>query len=239
MPVKTKALVLSSVKYSEADLIVSCYTRADGVRSYFLRSILKAKRARLKPSYFQPLTQLEIVAAHKSGNKLGYIREAKIAYPYSTIHSEMTKSAVVLFLSEILKNCIREEQPNRELFDFLQDSFQWLDNNSAVANFHIVFLLRLSEFLGFYPDASEKEKVFFDIKGGNFKDQKINEFCIKGNAVEKFKLFFEVSFDTMETIKLSKKNRAGILDLLLLYYQYHVQGYKKPRSLPVLHQLFS
>lgn len=43
----------------------------------------------------------------------------------------------------------------------------------------------------------------------------------------------------METIKLSKKNRAGILDLLLLYYQYHVQGYKKPRSLPVLHQLFS
>src|SRR5690554_7348769 len=88
MIVKTKAIVFSAIKYAEADLIVTCFTETDGVKSYLLRNILKSRRSPLKPSYFQPLSQLELVANHKHKGTLDYIRDAKILFPYKTLRSE-------------------------------------------------------------------------------------------------------------------------------------------------------
>ena len=78
MVVATKAIVFSAIKYSEADLIVSCFTETSGMKSYLLRNILKSKKGKLKASFFQPLTQLEIIADHKNKGTLEYIKEAKI-----------------------------------------------------------------------------------------------------------------------------------------------------------------
>ena len=154
MVVATKAIVFSAIKYSEADLIVSCFTESSGIKSYLLRNILKSKKGKLKASFFQPLTQLEIIADHKNKGTLEYIKEAKVYYPYQTLHTDIVKTGLVMFLAEMLKNCIREEEANEDLFAFLEQSFQWLDKNDEVANFHIFFLLQLSLYLGFFPDAT-------------------------------------------------------------------------------------
>ena len=239
MVVATKAIVLSAIKYSEADLIVCAYTEAAGIKSYLLRNILKSKKGKLKTSYFQPLTQLELIAEHKNKGTLEYIKEAKIQQPYNTLHTDIVKSGLVMFLSEILKNCIREEEPNNELYSFLENSFQWLDQNEEVANFHIYFLLRLSIHLGFYPDASNIQQPYFNILEGNFQEKNTNNYCLEGNYIEEFKHFFVVDLESLGTIKLSKKTRQNILELLLGYYSFHVQGYQKPKSLAVLAQLFT
>ena len=84
MIVSTKAIVFSAIKYSEADLIVTCFTQKEGIKSYLLRRILKAKSGKLKASQFQLLTQLDIVAYHKNKGTLESIREAKVIYPYQT-----------------------------------------------------------------------------------------------------------------------------------------------------------
>ena len=73
MVVATKAIVFSAIKYSEADLIVSCFTETSGMKSYLLRNILKSKKGKLKASFFQPLTQLEIIADHKNKGTLEYL----------------------------------------------------------------------------------------------------------------------------------------------------------------------
>lgn len=238
MIVNTQALVFSAIKYSEADLIVCCFTESHGIKSYLLRNVLKAKKSKIKASYFQPLTQLELVATHKNKGTLEYIREVKVAYPYKSLHTDITKSSVVMFLAEILKNCIREEEPNPLLFQFLQQSLQWLDHSKNSANFHIYFLLRLSDFLGFYPDASQLELPYFNIQEGNFQLGKADGYCVEGTAVENLKKFFATSFPEMESVRLSQKARAELVELLLDYYHYHVQGYQRPKSLDILHQLF-
>lgn len=238
MIIKTRAIVLSAIKYAEADLIVSCYTQKNGIQSYLLRNILKSKRSPLKASYFQPLMQLDIVATHKNKGTLEYIREAKITVPYKSLHTDIVKTSLVMFISEILKSCIREEESNPQLFHFLEESILWLDENDQVANFHIHFLLQLSTYLGFYPDASEIELPYFNILEGEFQGRKTDTYCLEGELIECFKLFFETDFDHLEDIKLSKKSRSELLNLLLTYYQLHVQGYQKPRSLEILNQLF-
>lgn len=239
MIVKTKAIVFSAIKYSEADLIVCCYTESDGIKSYLLRNILKSKKSNLKASYFQPLTQLNIIATHKNKGTLEYIRDAKVAIPYSSLHTNIIKSSLALFLAEMLKNCLREEESNLFLYTFLEETLTWLDQNEEVANFHIYFLLRLSHFLGFYPDASRIDLAYFNILDGNFQESKTSEYCLESTTVDNLKLFFNTNIYNIGAIKLSKTSRSNLLDLLLTYYNLHVEGYQKPKSLLVINQLFA
>lgn len=238
MVVATKAIVFSAIKYSEADLIVSCFTEVSGIKSYLLRNILKSKKGKLKASYFQPLTQLMLIADHKNKGTLEYIREAKVHFPYQSLHTDIVKSGLVMFLAEMLKNCIREEEANKDLFTFLENSFQWLDQNDEVANFHILFMLQLSMYLGFFPDATNIGEKYFNIVDGNFQAVNTSNYCLEGAQIENFKHFFRINLKTLNTIKLTKTQRKDLLELMLAYYSFHVQGYQKPKSLAVLNQLF-
>ena len=48
MLVNTRAIVISALKYGEADLIVKCFTEEAGLKTYLLRSILKSKKGKLR-----------------------------------------------------------------------------------------------------------------------------------------------------------------------------------------------
>ena len=235
----TKAIVFSSIKYAEADLIVTCFTYSSGLKTYLLRGILKSKKGRLKPSYFQPLTQLEIVANHKNKGTLESIKEVKVLYPYTTLHTDVVKTSLVMFLSEMLKNAIVEQEVNQGLYLFLEASFQWLDHHEDIANFHTLFLLKLTAYLGFYPDTSSADLPYFNLLEGSFGTEDFSIYCETGPRVETLKQFFGIHFDAICSVKLSKTQRRDVLDLVLDYYQLHLQGYKKPKSLAVLQQLFN
>ena len=77
--VTTNAIVIGTKKYSEADIIVTCFTESDGIKTYMLRGILKSKKGKIRASHFQLLTQLEIEATHKNKGTLEYLKDAKIA----------------------------------------------------------------------------------------------------------------------------------------------------------------
>lgn len=123
MLITTHAIVISALKYGEADLIVKCYTKSDGLKSYLLRGILKSRKGKLRTAMFQPATQLEIVAYHKNKGTLESIREAKILHPYQSLHTDIAKTSIVLFLSELLRNVIQEEEENPALYAFLNKRF--------------------------------------------------------------------------------------------------------------------
>jgi len=239
MVTTTNAIVIQTKKYGEADLIVTCFTAAAGVKTYMLRGILKSKKGKIRASHFQLLTQLEIEANHKNKGTLEYIKDVKIAVPYKTLHTDIVKSCLVMFLSEIITSTIREEEKNDSLFHFLSTSLTLLDHEDEFANFHIYFLLQLATHLGFYPDDTATELPYFNLLEGLFQDEVTNIYCEKGQFIEDLKGFFGTNFDTAMSIKLTKSRRSGVLNLLLLYYQLHLQGFKKPKSLEVLQQLFN
>ncbi|MBT8262025.1 MAG: DNA repair protein RecO [Bacteroidia bacterium] len=239
MVVTTNAIVFSSIKYAEADLIVSCFTESSGLKSYLLRSVLKSRKGKVRASYFQPLTQLEITAVHRNKGTLERIREVKLIEPYKSLHTNVIKGTVVMFLAELLKTCIQEEEPNPPLFEYLQQSLVWLDSHDSIANFHILFLLKLSAYLGFYPDESTLDKKYFNLEEGLFEDFPGGMTSEEGPHVEAFKGFFGIDFDALTRIKLAKTERSDVLNLILLYYKLHLQAYKNPKSLLVLNQLFN
>lgn len=239
MQVSTRALVFSAIKYAEADLIVTCFTEDFGLKSYMLRGVLKSKKGKLRTSLFQPLTLLQLEAYHKDRGTLERISEAKVLQPYQSLHTEVVKSSVVLFLAEILKSSIQEEEANTMLFEYITNALHWLDLHDRIANFPILFLLKLSTHLGFYPDTSRAHLPYFNLMEGNFESQPYGDYCETGEAVETLKGFFGINFDALEQKKTTKNQRLEALNLILKYYQLHLQTFKKPKSLLVLNQLFN
>ncbi|MGJ8714921.1 MULTISPECIES: DNA repair protein RecO [Maribacter] len=239
MQVTTKAIVFSAIKYGDTSLIVKAFTASDGIKSYLLRGVLASKKGKLKSAYFQPLTQLEIVANHKNKGTLETIKEAKVSYHYQTLYADMAKNAMTLFLAELLGNSIREEEQNEDLFEYLIASLQWLDMNKDVANFHLYFMLSLTRFLGFYPDVYQIDKPYFDLLEGEFVAIESLNPILRGENIYYFKTFLGINFDAMHTVKMKKTNRQELLKSLILYFELHLQGFRKPKSLAVLNEVFN
>ncbi|MGB0891666.1 MAG: DNA repair protein RecO [Flavobacteriaceae bacterium] len=237
--VTTKTIVLSSLKYSDSSLIVKCYTEEEGLKSYLIRGILKAKKGGLKVAYFQPLTQLTIVASHSNKGTLNSIKEVQILNPYNTIYKDIVKQSVVLFLSEVLSYAIKEEEKNKGLFEYLETSLNWLDLNDKIANFHLLFLLNLTRFLGFYPDLLEKNKLGFNLLEGNFTDLTSQKNVISGNNFYQFKKLLGINFDTIEKVSFNKQERQVVLKIIIQFFELHLEGFKKPKSLQILETVFS
>lgn len=118
------ALVLSVIKYGETSLITNCFTLEYGLQSYMLKGILSKGKKPLSKSLFEPLALLELKAPKNKEGKIGYIKEAKLLFPYSTIPFDLRKKALVFFLAEVLQQVGREEQePNPALFNFLKKKY--------------------------------------------------------------------------------------------------------------------
>jgi len=239
MLITTQAIVISALKYSEADLIVKCFTKSSGLKSYLLRNILKSKKGKLRTAMFQPLMQLEIEANHKDKGTLETIREAKVAYQYRNLHTDITKTALVFFISDMLRNTIIEEEENNSLFDYLTTSITWLDTHDTIANFHLLFLLKLTQYLGFYPDETHITYEYFNLIEGTFEPSELNIYCQNGAQIIILKQLLGIKFDTLSEIKLNQKQRSDFLTMLLQYYELHLHGFKKPRSLAVLNSIFT
>ena len=237
--VNTKAIVLSSLKYGDTSLIVKCYTEEEGVKSYLVRGVLKPKKTGIKAAYFQPLTQLKIVANHNTKNTLNSIKEVQVIQPYRTIHTDIIKQSVVFFLSEILSNSIQEEEQNKTLYSYLETAFIWLDVHDKIANFHLLFLLNLTGFLGFYPDMSHQNKQGFNLLEGGFSDELQNKNVIHKNDFYQFKKLLGINFDGIENVSYSKEERQLVLQMIIEYFGLHLGSFRKPKSLKVLETVFS
>ncbi len=238
MLIKTKAIVLTSIKYGEADLIVKCLTE-EGVKSYLIRSIFRSRSKKLKIGYFQALSQLDITAYHNKQGNLNKISEVRASYLYQSLATNIYKQSIALFLAEVLSYALKEEEQNQAQFSFIESSFQWLDQHDSFANFHLIFMLRLTKYLGFYPDVENSSAEFFDLEEGTFKSLKPYRNFLTGKKLILFKSIIGIKFDDMVQLKWNSEGRQTVLDILLDYYEFHLPGFKKPRSLKVLKEVFN
>ncbi|MTH17044.1 DNA repair protein RecO [Flavobacterium sp. LC2016-01] len=237
MLIKTKAIVISSLKFQEKSLIVKCFTLSNGLKSYFVRDAFSSRKTSQKIAYFQPLSILEIEAVHKNKGTLENFKELKTAVPFQTIHTDIFKSTMVMFLSEVLHYSIQEEEKNESLFLFLETALTWLDHHDEISNFHLILLLEITKYLGFYPDISEIDLPFFEVNDGVFTHFQ------KGNVLTEhettlFKKLIDLKFDNDQKV-FHVLERQMLLKILIDYYSFHLDGFKKPKSLEILKEVFS
>lgn len=235
----TNAIVLSKLRYRDNDLIVKCYTQQFGVVSFLIRGVLKSKKGNIKVAYFQLLSQLQLVIDYKKNKNLQTIKDVKINHLYSSLHSNVIKSSVVMFLSEVLSSILLEEEENKILYSYLETTLLWFDTHSQSSNFHLLFLLNLTKYLGFYPEDINLESSYFNLKDGRFENKNYGKTSVYGENLTLLKTLLGTTFDAINTIKINSKQRQSFLNMILLYFELHLGGFKTPKSLVVFNQVFS
>ncbi|MFW6222309.1 MAG: DNA repair protein RecO [Bacteroidota bacterium] len=239
MLVKTKGIVLHHIKYKESSLLATLYTEKFGRQSFIINSVRK-KRSTFKFNLFRPLSLLSLEAYIKTRNNLQRIKEAKYHLLPQTIPYDMVKQSITFFLSEVLYQLLKEEAPDHNMFNFLEHAIEMLDDDiDGKANFHLIFLLKLTKHLGITLGTNYSESSpYFNLKNGRFESFQMHQPEQLNIQLSRIWSHLMVSeFDTMHLIQLNHHQRNELANQIIRYYQYHLNTLFEMKTLKVLQDM--
>lgn len=234
---ETRIIVLHLTKYGDRSLVVQALDREKGRTGFFLGG---AGKGRGGQGLFHSLGVLDIVATSRKGN-LEYIREAERTFSQDSLRTDPYKSAIALFISELLYRGVQEGAMDSDLFDFLTEQIIALETaTGSIANFHLKFLVDFCGAMGFRPkdNYSPGTPLFQPFSA---------EFTSPGSLAETFsqeesQLLHDLLNSDLEqalSIPLSRDRRGAFAQKMADFLAYHLSLNLNIRSLKVLHDLFS
>lgn len=236
---KTRGIVLRSLKYGDNGMITTIYTEAFGRMSFILQGI-HGKKSPVKGNLLKQLFLLEMEVDYKPGRELQRVKEMKNISPFGSIPFGIVKSSLALFLTEILEKVLREEESRPDLFEFLFRSIQMLDLlEDGVSNFHLIFLIQLTRFLGFAPANNySSSNQFFDMIAGNFVLlPSAHPWYLKNQESLVFSQLIGISYQNSPEFKPDQRLRNILLDFILEYYGLHLGNKLNLKSLEILREV--
>lgn len=240
MLIKTRAIVLHSFKYGESKMITDLLTESNG-RLSCITHISSSAKAKVKKQFFQPLTILDMEIDLRRQKNLHTIKEARISVPFFSIPFDAYKLSIALFTAEFLSRATRYEQSDVLLYKYVESSVLWLDGvGGRFSNFHLVFMMRLTRFAGFFPNLDDySPNCCFDMRNGCFTPSPPPHSDFLGpEESEKMRLLMRMNYDTMHLFAMSRAERNRCVDVILDFYRLHVPDFRDIKSLDVLKELF-
>ena len=240
MMIKTNGIVLRTVKYGDASLVVDMLSEQCGRMAFMVR-IPKSGKAKIRRNMFQPLTLLEVDFDMRQQTSLQRIRDVRLLEPLPSLLLNPYKMTIGLFIAEFLLYATRDEQDNVLLYKYVENSLRWLDGvQDKFANFHLVFMIRLSRFVGFLPLTEDyHEGDYFDMLNGCFCENVPSHihFLMPEDAA-KIGLLMRLDYPTMHLCVMTRNERDRCLDVILEYYRLHIPGFPELKSYPILKELY-
>jgi DNA repair protein RecO (recombination protein O) len=240
MDIKTRGIVLQTVKYSESSVIVRIFTERLGLVSYIVKGVRSA-RSTSKAALLRPLTLLEMDVTHRENKGLQNIKEYKRSYNYSSLPFDTMKSSIAMFMLEVISKSLKEHDAHDEMFEFVYECFRHLDELQTMNNdFHLQFLVHYASYLGFAPHGEYSEEApYFDMQEGNFTDQNSSSNLVLDRSTsELLSLLVSTSILQSLPLRLNRQIRHNMLHHLLKYYSLHLEGFSGLRSPEVLEMIF-
>lgn len=233
--------MLHSLRFGDSQLIVDLLTARAG-RVAFICRIPAGRKSKIKRQFFQPLSILNIEFDHRQNLKLQKFKEVAVAEPFASIPFDSYKLSISLFLAEFLTYATRDEQQDALLYNYIENSMLWLDGTrQSFSNFHLVFMMRLSRFIGFYPNLEDYEEGdFFDLRSGIFcRKPPLHPDFVPPSEASRIVLLMRMNYESMHLFRMSREERNRCAEWILTYYRLHIPNFPVLRSFAVLRELFS
>ena len=218
-----QGIVLQSIRYGDTSLIVKVFTRSLGLRSYMVKGAFN-RNSKSRAALFQNLHLINYVEAGKPNkSSLGYMKDVQLATVYQSIPFVMNKSAILMYISELLSKTITEQEQNEPLYDFIERSMLWLDLvHQDYANFPLFFTLELTRHLGFYPKANHESGYCFDMMEGSFShDYPLHPYYFDAEDAQLLSQLLNAGIDETCRIPLHVSQRRSLLDGLIVFMRLH------------------
>lgn len=234
---KTQAIVLHLTRHSDSMSVLHLYTRDFGRVDYAVYGVGSPK-SKFKKALLEPLTVVDIDVNHQPTQQLQRVEDIRLAMINHLTALDIRKRSICMFIAEVLYRSLKHPMTDRELYDFLILSIETLEQCDEPQNFHLTFLLRLTQFLGCYPNLDS---------GGDWLDLRIGEKNygmplhpdIIGAEETRLLEMIEASDSlTAADVPMNRQQRNKLLNGMISYYCLHVPGFIQPKSLDILSAVF-
>jgi len=217
-------------------VVTKVYTELYGLQSYIINGV-RTRKAKIKSNILQPLSMLDMGVYNRDKRNLQRVKYANAINPTSQIGLDMVKGPLAIFIAEVLFRTIREEEPNQSLFDFLMQFIGDLEaEDGSVANYHLLFMLELTGYLGFYPSLpTSGSTCYFDKREGVFCE----EVPQHGDWMDKessglLQRMLEANTSNISSIKLSSAQRNDLVNHMIAFYNLHLDARLEIKSHKIL-----
>ena len=215
MVFRTGLIILNTTKTGERSLVLHALSPDWGRRS-FITSVPRGGGMAL----FQPLSVLDAEITENPRSDLWRAHGLSARYPLTGLRTSASKSAMTLFMSEVLYRTIRDGAREDGLFEWCERCILTLDAlEGNFTNYHLRFLLELAAALGFSPSLEDLAPF-------------------AGEHLSTVQALLQSDFATSMLLPLNGAARGEIAELLLRYLSFHTETRIEARSLRVLRELF-
>jgi DNA repair protein RecO (recombination protein O) len=239
---KTKGIVLRTIKYGETSLVVTAFTELFGIQTYMVNGVRTSKISATNANLFQPAAILDLVVYHNESKSMQRIKEFGWAFLYKKILHDVIRNSIALYMVELLQKCLKQPEPNSNLFEFCEEVLLRLDEapQSVAANFPLFFSLQLPHFFGFrMTDNYSSENFILDLEEGNFTAQQpAHPHFIEGNNAQvTAQLLRVMQPHELDQVKLNHITRRELLIKYQEYFALHISDFGMMKTLAVLHEV--
>lgn len=238
MKTQTEGIVLRYFRYGDSSIIAHIYTKEYG-RVAFLFKGVKSRSAKRNSYFLQPLALVEVSLDYRPQRDIYTGRGAQLSEVFQSIPFQQIKNSIAFFLAEFLSYILQIYEADNPLFTFLKESILFLDRETEkAANFHLTFLVKLTEYLGVQPEIKGNNATYLNIELGIYTTEKTPN-SLSEEESDLWQNFRNSSWQECDAIALSREQRNVFLEKVLHYYSYHLQDLQQLKSLAVLKEIFS
>lgn len=219
---KTIGILISKKNYSESSLVISFYTEESGLISFIFKGAKKKKI----PLYY--LGIYEIVYFRRPESNLGIINSINPAIALEDIYVKPQKLILSFFLVDVLKETLKVEQQDKQLFDFIKIQILELEVQEDLIFFPIKFLSSLIQNLGFSPIFEDENPKGFDLKNGKLTKEASDFDYATVRVIHA--IFANIP------INLDRISGQKALSVLIDYCKLHLPNFNVDKSLKVIRE---
>lgn len=146
-----EGIVLARRSYSEADRILSIYSRHNGRISVVAKGVRKLQSK--KRGHIEVFNLIKFQAV--KGKGLDLITEAEIIDNFPEVRKNLKRISLAYYFMEVMGRVTHEGEKNYELFGLLTEFLEKLKTENKLKDLRLDFILRLLTTLGFWPKGKE------------------------------------------------------------------------------------
>ncbi len=232
------AIVLHSFMFNDTKLIAEILTETEGRISCVMK-IPRTKSRKSPKNLFQPLSILDLSLEKKPASQLTTVKEAHLSLAYSSIPFDAKKLSIAFFIAEFLKTTTRNGQSDPLMFRFIRESLLWLDNAvTGYANFHLAFLIRMTRFIGIYPNLDNyTQESRFNLENGSFARKGSGKSFLSIKETTIMRKLMRINYNNMHLFRMTRSERNRCLDTITDFYRMHLPDFGELKTLDILREM--
>ncbi|KIO45350.1 MULTISPECIES: DNA repair protein RecO [Porphyromonadaceae] len=235
----TNAIVLKNIPYTENQRILSVFSAERGFLS-LITPVNTIKRRNNHATQCMQIVEIEYIFNEKNNiHKLTTIVNTRNT---TAIYLDVYKMNIALLWGEILNLTLRNEGKNETLYEYIENSIEYLNSAQRdIANFNLFFLFHLASLLGFDINSSTyRPGYILNLNDGNFYPTAGNDSYSTGpHAAQAIYKLCNSPLADIGNIPLNRQSRSIILDILLLFLSFHLNINFNIKSIKVIREIFS